>query len=74
MKSRHFKELSLILGQLRPPQDTPAPTTEYLLWETLANQLADVLERSAGKDCRFDRMKWDEAVYGFQARDERTKE
>jgi hypothetical protein len=70
MKSRHFKELALILSQLRPSTDTPAPTREWVLWETLADEIAGVLERSAGKDCRFDRGKWEEAVYGHAANGE----
>jgi hypothetical protein len=64
VKSKHFKELALILSQLRPAAETPVPTREYVLWETLANGIADALERLAPRECRFDRIKWNEAIYG----------
>jgi hypothetical protein len=70
MKSKHFKEISLLLNQMRPKDNGGCGLSEYRMWESLANGLAGVLEGFSSPQCRFDRIKWDEAVYGHSANGE----
>lgn len=66
MKSRHFKEISFILFQLKPlisENQWGNATKEYLLWKALVNGLADTLEKLQSQDCRFDRNKWNQMVH-----------